>query len=468
AQALECRFRLPDYVILRLDKLSMRHSLETRTPFLDYRLAENSVKELEDSIIEKFGSEDDESVSLEIKTIFEKLHKKIIRDMILLEKKRIDGRGVKDIRPISCELDLLPCTHGSALFTRGETQALAITTLGTSDDEQRVEGLDGDTSKTFMLHYKFPPFSVGEVRMLRGKSRREVGHGNLAEKALNSIIPESEKFPYTIRIVSEILESNGSSSMASVCSGSLSLMAAGVPIKSPVSGIAMGLIAEGEELEVISDILGDEDHIGDMDLKVAGTRDGVTAIQMDIKTLSLTQETLERALLQAKEGRIFILDKMAEAVNEPRRDISEKAPRIHTLQVNPDKVRDLIGPGGKTIKGITEKTGVKIEVDDNGKVMVISSDLESLKVAEEIIKKLTEEAEVGKIYNGKVKKIMDFGAFVEILPGKDGLVHISQLSERRVASVRDVLTEGDEVSVKVIEIDGQGKIRLSRKEALLK
>ena len=424
------------------------------------------ISELENTILEEFGNEDDESKSSEIKTIFEALHKKIIRNMVVNEKKRIDGRGVTDIRPIACELDLLPCAHGSALFTRGETQALAITTLGTSSDEQRIETLEEETRKTFMLHYKFPPFSVGEVKMLRGTSRREVGHGNLAEKALSSILPESEVFPYTTRIVSEILESNGSSSMASVCSGSLSLMSAGVPIKNPVAGIAMGLIEEEGKIEIISDILGDEDHIGDMDFKVAGTRNGITAIQMDIKTLSLTQEILKKALFQAKEGRIFILDKMSEAKSEPRQDISEKAPRILAIQINPDKIRDIIGPGGKTIKGITEKTGVQIEVDDKGKVMIASPDLASIKVAEEIIKKLTEEVEVGKIYSGKVKKIMDFGAFVEILPGKDGLVHISQLSDQRVGSVRDVVSEGEEVTVKVIEIDNQGKVRLSRKEAL--
>jgi polyribonucleotide nucleotidyltransferase len=424
------------------------------------------ISELENTILEEFGNEDDESKSSEIKTIFEGLHKKIIRNMVVNEKKRIDGRGVTDIRPIACEVDLLPCAHGSALFTRGETQALAITTLGTSSDEQRIETLDEESRKTFMLHYKFPPFSVGEVKMLRGTSRREVGHGNLAEKALSSILPESEVFPYTTRIVSEILESNGSSSMASVCSGSLSLMAAGVPIKNPVAGIAMGLIEEEGKIEIISDILGDEDHIGDMDFKVAGTRNGITAIQMDIKTLSLTQEILKKALFQAKEGRIFILDKMSETISEPRQDISEKAPRILAIQINPDKIRDIIGPGGKTIKGITEKTGVQIEVDDKGKVMIASPDLASIKVAEEIIKKLTEEVEVGKIYSGKVKKIMDFGAFVEILPGKDGLVHISQLSDQRVGSVRDVVSEGEEVTVKVIEIDNQGKVRLSRKEAL--
>jgi len=415
--------------------------------------------------VEKFAGENGEKKN-EVMAIFSDLERDIVRNMILREKRRIDGRELKDIRPIDCGVAVLPRTHGSALFTRGETQVLAVTTLGTSSDEQKIDSLIGETYKTFMLHYNFPPFSVGEVKPLRGPSRREVGHGALAERSIARILPTNDNFPYTIRIVSEVLESNGSSSMATVCGSSLSLMDAGVPVKTAVAGIAMGLIKEGDQVAVLTDILGDEDHIGDMDFKVAGTRDGITGFQMDIKISGLAHEIMREALTQAREGRIFILDKMAEAIQKPRPDLSIRAPRIVTIMVKQDKIRDVIGPGGKTIRGIIEQTGVKIEIDDSGKTNIASNDLESLEKAIKMVKDLIQEVEVDKIYLGKVKKIVDFGAFVEILPGTDGLVHISQLAPGHVKNVRDVLSEGDEVVVKVLEIDRQGKIKLSRKEAL--
>ena len=360
----------------------------------------------------------------------------------------------------------MPRTHGSGLFTRGETQALVLTTLGTGEDEQRVDSLFGESKKQFMLHYNFPPFSVGEARPLRGTSRRETGHGALAARAVAQVLPVYDDFPYTIRIVSEILESNGSSSMASVCGSILSLMDAGVPIKAPVAGIAMGLIQDGDSFVVLSDILGDEDHVGDMDFKVAGTRDGVTAIQMDIKISGLSREILAQALEQARQGRLHILGIMQKTIAEPRSDVSERAPRIETIQVNPDKLGAIIGPGGKNIKNIVATSGAKVDVDDTGKVKVASPDKASIDKAIAMIRSLVEEAEIGKLYVGTVRRITDFGAFVEILPGMDGLVHISQLANERVASVRDVLSEGQEVLVKVLEIDSSGKIRLSRKAAL--
>lgn len=402
----------------------------------------------------------------EIKKVFEDIKYSVMRHNILNRSSRIDGRGLKDIRPITIDVGLLPRTHGSAMFTRGETQALVVTTLGTSEDEQKVDALSGWEHKRFMLHYNFPPFCTGEVKFLRGPGRREIGHGSLAERAIAKVVPSGEVFPYTIRLVSEILESNGSSSMASVCGASLSLMDAGVPVKSAVAGIAMGLVKEGECVAILSDILGDEDHLGDMDFKVAGTEDGVTAVQMDIKITGVTKEILREALYQAKDGRLYILGKMKDAMSSHRPELSAHAPRIVTIYVKQDKIRDVIGPGGKNIKGIVEKTGVKIDIDDSGKVNIASSDEESVKKAIDIIKELTQEVEVGRIYLGKVKKIMDFGAFVEIFPGTDGLVHISQLSDERVKDVRDILNEGDEVLVKVVEVDKQGKIRLSRKEAL--
>jgi len=397
---------------------------------------------------------------------FEELTGHTLRSLVLRENRRVDGRGPADIRPISCEVDVLPRTHGSAVFTRGETQALAVTTLGTTSDEQKVDALIGEQYKKFMLHYNFPPFSVGEARQLRGPGRREIGHGALAERALVAVLPEESGFPYTIRIVSEILESNGSSSMATVCGGTLSLMDAGVPIKAPVAGIAMGLIKEGEEVRVLSDIVGDEDHLGDMDFKVAGTAQGITALQMDIKIAGVTREIMHQALYQAREGRLHILDQMAKALTEPRAQVAEHAPRILTLKVRPEKIRDLIGPGGKMIRSIIEETGVKIDVEDDGTVYVSSQDEDSMSKAVAKINRVTAEAEIGKVYKGTVRKIVDFGAFVEILPGTDGLVHISQLGPGRVRRVADVLQEGDEIMVKVLEIDRQGKIRLSQREAM--
>ena len=402
----------------------------------------------------------------QIRSILDSIEKRIIREQITRDKKRIDGRSFTDIRSISCDVDVLPRTHGSALFTRGETQALVSTTLGTSADEQRIDALIGEMKKSFMLHYNFPPFSVGEARPLRSPSRRDIGHGALAERAIAKVLPRAEDFPYTIRIVSEILESNGSSSMATVCGSALSLMDAGVPITMPVAGIAMGLIKEGNDFIILSDILGDEDHIGDMDFKVAGTRSGITAIQMDIKITGLTRDILSSALNQAREGRLFILDIMQQTLKEPRPALSARAPKIVTIQVRPDKVRDVIGPGGKNIRNIIAQTGAKIDVEDDGKVNIASADSASLEKAMAMIKELVQDAEIGQVYLGKVRKIMDFGAFVEILPGLDGLVHISQLDDTHVKNVRDVLNEGDEVLVKVLDIDQQGKIKLSRKEAM--
>jgi polyribonucleotide nucleotidyltransferase len=402
----------------------------------------------------------------EIKETFDKVKKNILREYVLTERIRIDGRGLKDIRPISCEVGVLPRAHGSGLFTRGETQALVVTTLGTSEDEQKIDALLGEHYKSFMLHYNFPPFCVGEVRPLRGPGRREVGHGALAERALLSVLPDDKDFPYTVRLVSEVLESNGSSSMASVCGGALSLMDAGVPITSPVAGIAMGLIKDEDKVAVLTDILGDEDHLGDMDFKVTGTNDGITALQMDIKIGGLTKDILRDALYQAKEARLEILQKMSEAIAAPRKELSSFAPRIITITVKQEKIKDVIGPGGKNIKFITSETGVKIDINDSGEVNIASSDEEAINKAIAIIKELTQEAEIGKVYSGKVRRIVDFGAFVEIFPGTDGLVHISQLSEERVRSVSDVLKEGDEIQVKVLDIDNQGRIRLSRKAVL--
>ena len=402
----------------------------------------------------------------QVRTLFDRLKKGVVRETIVHEKRRLDGRGLGDVRPITCEVEILPRTHGSALFTRGETQALVVSTLGTSSDEQKIDALIGEQYKKFMLHYNFPPFSTGEVKFLRGPGRREIGHGALAERAIAPVLPSEEEFPYTIRIVSEVLESNGSSSMATVCGGSLSLMDAGVPTKAPVAGVAMGLIREGEEVRVLSDILGDEDHLGDMDFKVAGTEKGVTAVQMDIKIGGVTRAIMQQALEEARTARLHILGIMNQAMPRPRGELSTYAPRIITLHIKPDRIRDLIGPGGKVIRGITEETGVKIDVEDDGTVYVASADGESMQKAIDKIRAITAEAEVGKIYRGTVRKIVDFGAFVEIFPGTDGLVHISQLAHERVRQVSDVLKEGDVIDVKVLEVDKSGKIRLSRKEAL--
>ncbi|MGB4895966.1 MAG: polyribonucleotide nucleotidyltransferase, partial [Nitrospira sp.] len=380
-----------------------------------------------------------------VKIIFHGLEYTEVRNMILEKRVRADGRGPADIRPITCEVGVLPRAHGSAVFTRGETQSLAVVTLGTTDDEQRIDALEGEYMRTFMLHYNFPPFSVGEARPLRSPGRREVGHGALAERALKSILPGKDKFPYTVRIVSEILESNGSSSMATVCGGTLALLDAGVPIKEPVAGIAMGLIKEGNQVLVLSDILGLEDHLGDMDFKVTGTKNGVTALQMDIKIGGITSELMREALAQAKAGRLHILGCMAQALTEPRTKLSAFAPRIFPMKIKQDKIRDVIGPGGKMIRSIIAETGVKINVEDTGDVTIASSDEASAQKAIDMIKRLTEEVEVGKIYLGTVRKIMDFGAFVEVLPGTDGLVHISQLAHHRVKAVTDEVSEGDQV-----------------------
>jgi polyribonucleotide nucleotidyltransferase len=394
------------------------------------------------------------------------MEKREARRLSAEEGKRVDGRKLEEIRPITGEVGLLPRTHGSALFTRGETQALAVTTLGTSEDEQIIDDLGLVTRKRFMLHYNFPPFSTGEASMLRGTSRRETGHGALAERALSQVLPPKEKFPYTIRVVSDILESNGSSSMATVCGGCLSLMDAGVPLAAPVAGIAMGLVAEGGGFHILSDIQGVEDHCGDMDFKVAGTAAGITALQMDLKVKGLTREVMARALDQARAGRLHILGKMAEALAAPRADISAYAPRILTMKIKVDKIRDVIGSGGKTIRSIIEQTGCKIEVQDDGTINIASVDENSAKKAMAIIKELTAEAEIGRIYEGRVKRVMDFGAFVEIFAGTEGLCHVSQLAEHRVNNIHDEVKEGDTMPVKVIDIDRDGKIKLSRKEAL--
>jgi polyribonucleotide nucleotidyltransferase len=403
----------------------------------------------------------------ELKEAFDSAKKKHLRELVLDTGRRIDGRATTDIRTVTCEVGVLPRTHGSSLFTRGETQALVTSTLGTKQDAQHIEGLTGEIDKRFMLHYNFPPFSTGEVKPLRGASRRETGHGHLAERALARVLPSEADFPYTLRVVSEILESNGSSSMASVCGGSLSLMDAGVPLTTPVAGIAMGLIKEGERIAVLSDILGDEDHLGDMDFKVCGTKKGITAVQMDIKIQGLTRQILEKALNQAREGRMFILGRLTEALAAPREELNKFAPRIFTIRVKPDQIREIIGPGGKTIRGITAQTGVAIDVEDDGTVHIASPDGMMAQKAIDIIKGLTTEPEVGEFYMGVVRRIADFGAFVEILPGTDGLVHISELDEKRVRQVTDICKEGDEMVVKVIGIDrATGKIRLSRREVL--
>ncbi len=404
----------------------------------------------------------------EIGAALKDIEKRLMRQMIVKERRRLDGRGFTDVRPITCTVGELPRAHGSAVFTRGETQVLAVATLGSADDEQRIDTPFGDRYKPFMLHYNFTPYSVGEVRMMRGPARRDIGHGALAERAVAAVIPLPEDFLYTIRVVSEVLESNGSSSMASVCGATLALMDAGVPIRDMVSGVAMGLIKDEESGEaiILTDILGDEDHLGDMDFKVAGTEEGITALQMDIKINEIDEDILKRALSQAREGRIHILGKMQETMKEPRSKLSEFAPRITSIKINPEKIKDVIGPGGKVIKGIIADTGVKMDVDDSGTVNIFSSDAEAADKALQIVKDITREPEIGEVYTGTVKKIMDFGAFVEILPRVDGLVHISQLENHRVENVRDVLKEGDTVKVKVIDIDRQGRIKLSRKALL--
>ncbi len=414
------------------------------------------VESLEDALADRSG---------EVMAILGDLQKRICRDMILKEGRRIDNRAFDEIRPITCEVGILPRPHGSALFTRGETQVLGVLTLGSGGDEQRVETLSGEENRPFMLHYNFPPYSVGEVKRM-GLSRRDIGHGGLSTRALERVLPDKEDFDYTIRIVSEVLESNGSSSMGTVCSGTLAMMDGGVPIKAPVSGIAMGLVKEGDQVVILSDILGDEDHTGDMDFKVTGTAEGITALQMDIKIHELSKEIMERALAQAKTGRLHILDKMLQALATPRDTISPFAPKIVSIKINPDKIRDVIGPGGKVIRAIQSETNTKIEIDDSGLVKIAATSAEEGDAAREQIESLTMEPEVGATYEGKVVKTTDFGAFVQIVPGTDGLVHISQLANRRVGKVTDVVKEGDMLKVKVLEISKDGKIRLSHKAVL--
>jgi polyribonucleotide nucleotidyltransferase len=427
---------------------------------------------LVDTLTKELGADGFSQIEKLLKEEFEERKYQVVREYVLGERKRIDGRDMKTIRPIVCEVGIFPRTHGSALFQRGETQAAVTATLGTSSDEQKIDALTGERWKRFMLHYNFPPYSTGETKPLRGPGRREIGHGALSERALARMIPDEERFPYTIRVVSEIFESNGSSSMASVCGGTLSLMDAGVPIKSPVAGIAMGLISDGPltdaktRVAILSDILGDEDHLGDMDFKVCGTRKGITAIQMDIKIAGLSRDVLWQALEQAREGRLFILDKMVGTLAQARPDLSKWAPRITQIKVKPDQIRLIIGPGGKTIKGIIDQTGVAIDVDDDGTVNVASSDSDAVKKALDIIKGLTTEPEVGATYKGTVTRVADFGAFIEILPGTDGLLHVSEMAHHRVDKVNDVMKEGDAVEVKVLSVDRDGKIRLTRRELL--
>ncbi len=431
----------------------------------DKMLRQAALDEIRKGIIEQLSTEENNR-SAEISAVFNDIEKKLVRNMILNDNVRADGRGPEQIRPITAEVGILPRTHGSALFIRGETQCLAVVTLGTSEDEQRIDSLEGETSKTFMLHYNFPPFSVGEVKPLRSPGRREIGHGILAERSLKAVMPSKTDFPYTVRIVSDILESNGSSSMATVCGGTLALMDAGVPVKSPVAGIAMGLIKEEDRFVVLTDILGLEDHLGDMDFKVTGTANGICAFQMDTKIGGIPRDVMAKALEQARQGRLFILEKMKATLAEPRGNLSMHAPRIYTMHIKQEKIREVIGTGGKVIRGIIEQTGVKIDIDDSGLINIAAADGAAAQKAIDIINSIIAEAELNRIYLGKVKRIMDFGAFVEILPGTEGLLHISQLDDKRVAKVTDVVNEGDEVLVKVIEIDKMGRIRLSRKEAM--
>jgi polyribonucleotide nucleotidyltransferase len=423
------------------------------------------VDELKKEMLGSFAPEETDAKRF-ASGLWSDLQDEILHEEILEKGIRLDGRRFDEIRPITCEVGVLPRTHGSALFTRGETQALVTVTLGTSADAQKLDWIEGESLRRFMLHYNFPPFSVGEVKFLRGPGRREIGHGALAERSLLPLVPKEDEWPYTIRIVSDILESNGSSSMASICGGSLALMDAGVPQKAPIAGIAMGLVKIGPKWAVLTDIAGAEDHHGDMDFKVAGSAKGITGLQMDIKITGITREIMEKALEQARRARLDILDIMNASMPAPRGSISPFAPRIITIQINKEKIRDVIGQGGKTIRSIVERTGCKIEVHDDGRVDIASSDETAAQKAVAIIKELTAEAELGKTYLGKVVRVVNFGAFVEVLPGVEGLLHISEIDEQRINEVRDVLDEGQEVLVKVIEIDGQGRVRVSRKAVL--
>ncbi len=468
--AKECR--KPEWSVEKKDLSEVKKKLEeTFTEDLKKAFAtrdkqdrSNQISEITDKA-KKLYEEDENYTDLDVNSELKKIEKSIVRTDILKNKNRIDGRGLSDVRPISCEVGILPRTHGSALFTRGETQAIVTATLGTSDDEQRIESLDGLQRERFMLHYNFPPFSVGETGRI-GTGRREIGHGKLAWRAIHSSLPSKEAFPYTFRVVSEITESNGSSSMATVCGTSLALMDAGVPIKEPVAGIAMGLIKEGDDFSVLSDILGDEDHLGDMDFKVAGTKDGITSLQMDIKITGITFEIMEQALSQAKDGRVHILGEMNKALSASRADVGKHTPKMEKINVDKKDIAAVIGKGGATIREIVEKSGAKVDVNDEGIVTVAAPDEESRNIAMQMIKDITAKAELNKIYSGKVMKIMEFGAFVNFLGKQDGLVHISELADKRVAKVTDVVKEGDEVKVKVIGFD-RGKVKLSIKQALV-
>ena len=468
--AKECK--KPAWEIEKKDLSEIREKLENdftqdlKKAFstTDKKVRSNMISEITDKA-KKIFEENDDYTDLDVNSELKNLEKRIVRTDILKNKNRIDGRGLSDVRPIMCEVGILPRVHGSALFTRGETQAIVTTTLGTSDDEQRIESLEGLQRERFMLHYNFPPFSVGETGRI-GTGRREIGHGKLAWRAINSSLPSKESFPYTFRIVSEITESNGSSSMATVCGSSLALMDAGVPIIKPVAGIAMGLIKEDKDFSVLSDILGDEDHLGDMDFKVAGTKDGITSLQMDIKITGITFEIMEQALKQAKDGRIFILGEMNKALSKSRDNVGKHTPKMEKISVDKKDIATVIGKGGATIREIVEKSGAKVDVNDEGEVTVAAPDEDSRNKAMQMIKDLTAKAELNKIYNGKVMKIMEFGAFVNFLGKQDGLVHISELADKRVAKVTDVVKEGDEVKVKVIGFD-RGKVKLSIKQATI-
>ncbi|MBV9436205.1 MAG: polyribonucleotide nucleotidyltransferase, partial [Acidobacteria bacterium] len=442
------------------DKLADALDTKKHTKIESYTKIDQIKQELASAL-----PEGDEAAAAKLEHYYELLRERLFREQVAKQRIRPDRRQFDEIRPISIEVSVLPRTHGSAVFTRGETQALVTTTLGTSDDVQRLENFEGEKKKNFMLHYNFPPFSVGETGRMTGVGRREVGHGALAERAISAVLPDENAWPYTMRVVSDILESNGSSSMASVCGAALSLMDAGVPIKAPIAGVAMGLVKEGDDYAILTDIAGAEDHYGDMDFKVAGSSQGITALQMDIKIPGITGQIMREALEQARRGRMFILEKMQEALPESRSAVSRYAPRIHTLQIPVDKIRDLIGPGGKVIRGIVEQTGVKIDVEDSGKVNVASSDEAAMSKALQIIGDITATPEVGKTYLGKVVRLADFGAFVELFPGTDGLLHISEIAEHRIKDVRDELHEGDQILVKVLAIEGN-RIKLSRKAIL--
>lgn len=451
-------------LVQRIENESAQHIHETI--LIPDKISRNTgFRLLKSELMEKLGEDFSERKG-EVNEIIGDIKKRICRDLILKENRRIDNRKPDEIRPITCEVGLLPRPHGSALFTRGETQVLGVLTLGSGPDEQRVETLIGEEHRPFMLHYNFPPYSVGEVKRMMGPSRRDIGHGGLSTRAIEKVLPSKEAFDYTIRIVSEVLESNGSSSMGTICSASLALMDGGVPLKAPVSGIAMGLVKEGDQVVILSDILGDEDHMGDMDFKVAGTSEGITALQMDIKIHELSRDIIEKALEQARVGRLFILDKMMKALNEPRKEISPHAPKVITININPDKIREIIGPGGKIIRALQNETNTRIEVDDSGLVKIAAFSKEEGDEVLGRIKEIVAEPEVGAIYEGKVVKIMDFGAFVEIMPGTDGLVHISQLANHHVKKVTDIVREGEKVKVQVLEVSRDGKIRLSRKAVL--